>query len=99
MKVPSEKWSTTGKIVCCSVCDGSGIRVCSELTDYHKGEYDNWNELCSFCGGDGRVLELKHYTRVDLVLPDGKTDYQSIERKVVEKLNGRKTSDIYKVGR
>lgn len=98
MKLEKTDWATTKKIVCCSVCNGTGIRECEELTSYHKGEYDYWNELCYHCGGEGRVLEVKYYSRVDLILPNGKTDCQSIERKDVEKLDGRKTSDIYQIG-
>lgn len=97
--IPLDKGLTSKQIVACTICDSTGIKSRSELTDYHRGDYDYWNEFCSFCEGEGRVLELTHHSRVKLALPNGKTSSHSVESKYREPLNGRKTQDIYKIGR
>ena len=97
--IPLDKGLTQRGIVMCTRCKGTGIRECSELTDYHRGDYDYWNEFCSFCKGDGRVVEVVHHSRVELEMPDGSTTSHPIESKYWEPLSGRKTQDIYKVGR
>ena len=97
--IPLDKGLTKKRIIPCMTCEGTGIRECSELTDYHRGDYDYWNEFCSFCKGDGRVVEVVHHSRVELDLPNGKTSSHSVESKYHEPLNGRTTQDIYKVGR
>jgi hypothetical protein len=99
MKIPSEEWFTTKKIVCCNVCEGSGIRECSELTCYHRGDYDYWKEYCSFCEGQGRVIEYTYSTRLDIILPNNKLEYKSIEYKNQSPLKHLTTADIYKIGR
>ena len=99
MKVPSEVWFTTKKIIGCKRCEGSGVRECSELTNYHRGEYDHWLEYCTFCGGEGRVIQNTYTTRLEITLPRGQNEYKTIEYTDIENLNGRKTSDFYKVGR
>lgn len=43
----------TKRIEVCKSCNGSGIHKKEELVDYHKSEYETWNELCSMCGGEG----------------------------------------------
>ena len=82
------------------MCKGQGIYSKRELTDYHKGEYDTWREFCTCCDGEGRMLECIYTTRVRLELPNSSyTDYTTIEKVYSEKLHGRKTQDIYKIGR
>ncbi len=39
----------------CENCGGSGITTRSEMTDYHRREYDSWTEECIHCGGSGRM--------------------------------------------
>lgn len=99
VKVPLIKGLTKKRIIPCMTCEGTGIRECSKLEDYHRGEYAYWNELCYTCEGEGRVLELTHRSRVELEMPNGSTTSHPIESKYWEPLNGRKTQDIYKVGR
>ena len=99
VKIPLDKGLTQRGIVMCTRCKGTGILERSELTDYHRGDYDYWNEFCSFCKGEGRVVEIAHHSRVELDLPNGETSSHSVESKYWEPLNGRKTQDIYKVGR
>jgi DnaJ-class molecular chaperone len=45
-------------VILCSKCEGAGYIRCSELTDYHKGEYDDWIEKCFTCEGSGRMVEI-----------------------------------------
>lgn len=45
------------KIIICSKCNGEGVKHCNELTDYHKGIYRHWDEVCEKCEGSGRLLE------------------------------------------
>ena len=96
-------WHSISKIVACSVCNSSGIVSREELVDYHKGDYDVWNELCSGCDGEGRIIETTHSFRIEFNTPDSKTTYTNSFKDYshisVEKLGGRKTSDIYKIGR
>lgn len=98
MKIPSDNCSTTRKIICCSVCEGSGTRDCQELVDYHKNEYEYWREYCSFCGGEGRVLEYTYKYRLDVELPNGESQVKWVEYTRQKTLEGLKTSDIYKIG-
>lgn len=52
-------WNTgvreTTVVELCVPCRGAGLKEHSELTDYHKGEYNYWDEPCKACGGSGRV--------------------------------------------
>lgn len=100
MKIDPE-WFTTKKIIVCSVCKGEGRVERSELTDYHRGDYDCWNELCKNCDGEGRVVEVTSSFRIEFKTPDCKTsytnafkDYQYVS---LEKLAGRATKDLYKI--
>ncbi len=99
MKIPSEEWWTTKKIIACERCNGSGVREYQELTNYHRGEYDTWLDYCSFCGGEGRVVQNTYTARLDIELPRNQKQYKTLEYSDIEKLDGRKTSDLYKVGR
>lgn len=99
MKVPTEEWFTHKAIIACERCGGSGIRKCKELTDYHRGDYDCWNEYCSFCGGEGRVIQNTYTARLEIELPRNQKKYETLEFKDIEKLDGRKTADFYKIGR
>lgn len=99
MKIPSEAWWTTKKIVCCARCQGAGVREYQELTNYHRGEYDSWLDYCTTCGGEGRVVENKYTLTLNITLPRGQIEYKTVEYSDIEKLDGRKTSDLYKVGR
>ena len=99
MKVPNEEWFTTKKIVCCGRCEGSGVRPYEELVNHHRGEYDTWLDYCTFCGGEGRVIQNTYTMRLDITLPRGQKEYKTIEYKDIEKLDGRKTADFYKIGR
>src|SRR5215217_5772044 len=40
----------------CTNCEGTGRKSRSELTDYHKREYDTFHEDCETCNGQGRVI-------------------------------------------
>lgn len=44
-------------IVICDHCKGKGVVDCSELVNYHRGEYDTWTEECWQCEGSGRKEE------------------------------------------
>lgn len=50
--------TTTREVVICNSCKGSGTHHCSELTDYHRREYDTWTEECSTCKGSGRLTKV-----------------------------------------
>lgn len=83
----------------CPRCNGTGVQEHRKVTNYHDYYEEVWNEYCSYCGGEGRAVKVDR--AYSLIGPDGpvtsllgtvnKTDY--------EKLNGRDTSDIYKIGR
>lgn len=45
------------EILLCEKCKGEGTVSCSELADYHKGEYHYWNEVCTKCKGTGRLMK------------------------------------------
>jgi DnaJ-class molecular chaperone len=98
-KIPLDKGYTVKRIIACTTCKSTGVRECSELENYHRGEYEYWKELCSMCWGEGRVVEVTHKSRVALELPNGTMKLSDIEGSYQEPLNGRKTSDIYKIGR
>lgn len=55
---------TTNAVVICKPCYGSGTIIKSEMTDYHKGEYDTWREVCKQCEGSGRLFETTEVTTV-----------------------------------
>lgn len=99
VQIPLDKACTYTSIVACDVCCSTGIQQRSTLTDYHRGDYDYWNALCSFCKGDGRVLEIVQHSIVELQLPNGKTSTRTVESKYQECLNGRTTQDIYTIGK
>lgn len=46
------------ELVMCSNCNGAGVTSHSELTCYHKGEYDEWHEDCSRCDGTGMMWKI-----------------------------------------
>lgn len=49
---------TDKEIIVCDSCKGSGKVEQSERYDYHH-RYDwVWDEICSKCGGYGRVLKV-----------------------------------------
>lgn len=99
VKLTTDQGWISKKIVCCPVCKGEGVTSRSELTDYHKGEYDYWCDFCSTCGGEGRVINVNHTVRVEIDLPDGTKSSNTIKNNCIETLNGRRTEDIYTVGR
>ena len=87
------------QIVACPICSGSGVYSCSTLVDYHNRDYEYWNELCSACDGEGRILKFTHTVSFELTLPNGERKLQHVENTYTEKLSGRKTEDIYLIGR
>lgn len=97
VRIPLDKGITHKRIVACKACESTGIRQCSELTDYHRGDYDYWNEFCSHCGGEGRVVEVSHHSVVELEMPNGDTKLHTVQSKYLEPLNGRTTQNIYEV--
>lgn len=98
--VSGSDWHISKDIVLCSICKGSGVYLKEELTDYHRGDYDTRYEFCATCGGEGRMIECTYTARVRLELPNNSyTDYKTIKKLYSEKLDGRKTQDIYKIGR
>jgi hypothetical protein len=99
VRIPLDKGLTSKRIVVCKTCQGTGVRECSELENYHRGEYDYWKELCKTCGGEGRMVEGVHRSRVELEMPDGSVTSHHVESLYQDPLSGRKTQDIYKIGR
>jgi RecJ-like exonuclease len=97
MTLTTSNVSETTEIECCPVCEGRGIISKDKLVSYHNSDYDYWNELCPECGGEGRVVEYSLKSRI-IVKNEGypeKSTYVITRRQ--EQLNGRKTTDIYKV--
>ena len=97
MKLEPDIWSSDNRIICCNCCKGEGVIHCGELTDYHRGDYSYWDELCWMCDGEGRVVEVNYNARLEFVLPNGERKYENLSHKNTEKLNGRKTTDIYMI--
>jgi DnaJ-class molecular chaperone len=62
--------STNTKIIICEKCRGTGVVHKSELEDYHRGEYREWDEICPTCHGAGRLEELTTVT-IKPYVPDG----------------------------
>ncbi len=48
------------KVISCENCNGTGFNTYSELTDYHKREYDNVTSVCVKCDGDGRLTDTQY---------------------------------------
>lgn len=99
LTIPADDSLVSHEIVICDVCSGRGISARSELVDYHRGEYDRWNVFCTHCGGEGRMLLIKACTQVTQQLANGDSKVHNLTHHYLEPLNGRKTQDIYKVGR
>lgn len=99
VKIPADKTFIFKRIIGCTVCKGTGTRGCSEVTNYHHNEYDEWLELCYTCGGDGRLINIVCETQVELDLPNDKKSYHTVCSEYTEPLNGRTTQDIYRIGR
>jgi hypothetical protein len=97
------KWESTIDIISCSHCQGKGISERDALTDYHRDEYVYWNEFCSACDGEGRLIKTRYSFRIEFKTPDCQYDWANSHvdhtHEVITKLNGRKTSDIYRIGR
>jgi len=102
MRIEPE-WHSTQCIVICTHCGGSGTSEHNELTDYHRNDYDYWNEFCSACDGQGRLVKTSHSFRIEYKTPDYAYDWpnahQDHSHETLSKLDGRTTSDIYKIGR
>lgn len=47
------------KIKMCDVCNGTGVVITRELTDYHRGEYSYEENVCEKCAGFGRLRVTK----------------------------------------
>lgn len=99
VKIPADKTYVYNRIVACTVCKSTGTRQCSEVTNYHRNEYDDWLDLCSTCGGDGRLVMVVCETQIELDLPNGKKHYHRVQSEYTEPLNSRTTQDIYRIGR
>lgn len=89
---------TSKKIIPCPACSCTGIVSKSELACYHKGEYVDWNELCSSCEGAGRIVKREYTETIVFKLPDNRRETKSATVSFIEKLGDRKTSDIYEIG-
>ena len=48
---------TETEVVLCKSCHGKGYIWGSEMTDYHKREYDTFKIDCKPCGGTGRMIK------------------------------------------
>ena len=46
------------EIILCARCKGSGLIHERRLVDYHRGEYEEWEEICPKCDGSGRLLKI-----------------------------------------
>ncbi len=49
-------------VILCDSCDGKGHTYHTELTNYHKGEYEDWLETCYKCSGSGRLVQTTMVT-------------------------------------
>lgn len=54
----------TKEIVSCSHCKGTGWTSREELSDYHRGEYRDVHEECTFCKGEGRLTRTHDVVRI-----------------------------------
>lgn len=71
----------TKEILICNACKGTGLTEHSELVDYHKHEYDYWDDICSECKGSGRLL--KKVMTIEKITP---YDNPQIAKLMFEKL-------------
>lgn len=53
----------------CTVCKGTGIYYREELTNYHRGEYDYFEETCHHCGGVGTFKNKEITLKVSVQYP------------------------------
>jgi DnaJ-class molecular chaperone len=89
----------SARIVECSACEGSGVVEKEEMTSYHKREYDVWNEVCQKCDGDGRMVRYTVIVEVNITIDGFNTSTMKESQSRLEKMMGRTTADIYKIGR
>jgi DnaJ-class molecular chaperone len=50
------------RIIICPDCKGSGKSECNELDDPHHNDYWEWDEICTECGGEGRIMQTVNIT-------------------------------------
>lgn len=55
-------------IILCEKCEGRGYTRHSELTNHHKGEYDDWIDTCWSCQGSGRQVKT-HTIKLEPFIP------------------------------
>ncbi len=58
------------EIIICDRCKGLGKVKKSELVDYHHNEYDEWEEVCTYCNGTGRLKKITEIAILKLVNKD-----------------------------
>ena len=49
--------TTETEIILCKSCEGKGYIWGSEMTDYHKREYDTFKIDCKRCDSMGRLIK------------------------------------------
>ncbi len=90
----------TQRSICpCPRCGGTGVYVRSKVENYHDYYEVSWNEFCSECKGEGRVVKIdRAFTLYETggVLP---SFIGVVNKTTYEPLNGRKTADIYPIGK
>lgn len=52
------------EIASCLQCKGVGFTYHSEISDYHKREYDTVSKPCKTCGSEGRVTRTTMTVRL-----------------------------------
>ena len=77
---------TITEIIACDTCRGNGYIECSELVDYHKGDYDCWNEICYSCNGSGRIVKT---TTIEYKKFDNSIVENLLKEKIIEKLKDK----------
>lgn len=77
----------------CDKCDGLGIIESEELTDYHKREYSTIRKVCKPCEGDGRIVEIKEYIKMDV--PNEKIRHVSYAAALRDKIDPHENDSIW----
>lgn len=68
----------------CEYCNGTGRKSRSELSDYHKREYDTIYEDCNICAGQGRLIVTDIHVSFGDIKYDQKVKSSNVNRILFE---------------
>ena len=80
----SDEMHTKHEVVICEKCNGFGESVTQILVDYHRGEYEDDYEICTWCNGTGRIFKTKKWITFSEPFDLKKSNHKNIRRKLSE---------------